>query len=222
METTSDPPQPLRTKLEAKRKFQEWSKEAIKDKNERDDISLQVSLIRQKFASFNLPFMSLPVATEKETALDVFIKMNTSAAPLSMYDIVVAQVEAALGQSLHDLVGDMRRTSPAIENYYSPEDLALSASALLQERAPTNASYMNKDFAAKMITNWNTILRGVSRAVEFLQEERIFDQKRLPSDVVVPVLVALWGLAPEAFWMRRSGPVCSCEKCLASILYEPI
>ena len=184
--------------LEAQRKFQEWSKEAIKDESERDDISLQVSLIRQKFASFNLPFMSLPVATEKETALDVFIKMNTSAAPLSMYDIVVAQVEAALGQSLHDLVGDMRRTSPAIENYYSPEDLALSASALLQERAPTNASYMNKDFAAKMITNWNTILRGVSRAVEFLQEERIFDQKRLPSDVVVPVLVALWGLAPEA------------------------
>lgn len=184
--------------LDAQRNFQEWSKEAIKDESERDEISLQVSTIRQKFASFNLPFMSLPVTTEKETALDVFIKMNTSAAPLSMYDIVVAQVEAALGQSLHDLVADVRRTSPAIENYYTPEDLALYVSALLQERAPTNASYMSKDFAARMIKNWNTVLRGVSRTVEFLQEERIFDQKRLPSDVVVPVLVALWGLAPEA------------------------
>lgn len=184
--------------LEAQRKFQEWSKEAIQDEKERDDISLQVSLIRQKFASFNLPFMSLPVTTKKETALDVFIKMNTSAAPLSMYDIVVAQVEAALGQSLHDLVGDIRRTSPDIEHYYSPEDLSLFASALLQDRAPTNANYMSKEFAAKMIENWSDVLIGVSRTVEFLEEERIFDAKRLPTDVVIPVLVALWSIAPKA------------------------
>jgi len=184
--------------LDAQKGFQDWSREAIKGEKERDDISLQVSLIRQKFASFNLPFMSLPVTTKKEVALDVFIKMNTSAAPLSMYDIVVAQVEAGLGKSLHDLVGDIRRISPTIEVYYSPEDLALYASALLQERAPTNANYMNKDFAAKMIENWDMVLRGVSRTVEFLEEERIFDARRLPSDVVIPVLVALWGLAPIA------------------------
>lgn len=184
--------------LDAQKNFQDWSREAIKDERERDDVSLQVSLIRQKFASFNLPFMSLPVTTKKEVALDVFIKMNTSAAPLSMYDIVVAQVEAALGKSLHDLVGDIRRTSPTIEVYYSPEELALYASALLQERAPTNASYMNKDFAAMMIENWDKVLRGVSRTVEFLEEERIFDAKRLPSDVAIPVLIALWGLAPMA------------------------
>jgi hypothetical protein len=45
--------------LDAQKNFQDWSKEAIKDERERDDISLQVSLIRQKFASFNLPFFSL-------------------------------------------------------------------------------------------------------------------------------------------------------------------
>jgi hypothetical protein len=45
---------------------------------------------------------------------------------------------------------------------------------------------------------WDTVLRGVSRTVEFLEEERIFDAKRLPSDVVIPLLVALWGLAPIA------------------------
>ena len=122
METTKPPPSTSsHQSWTLSRKFQEWSKEAIKDESERDDISLQVSLIRQKFASFNLPFMSLPVTTEKETALDVFIKMNTSAAPLSMYDIVVAQVEAALGQSLHDLVGDMRRTSPLSKTITPPK-----------------------------------------------------------------------------------------------------
>lgn len=184
--------------LDAQKKFQDWSKEAIKDEAERDAITLQASVIRQKFASFNLPFMSLPVATKKETALDVFIKMNTSAAPLSMYDIVVAQVEAGLGQSLHDLVGDIRKNCPSLESYYSPEDLALYASALLQGRAPTNANYMAKDFGRRMVEHWQVVLRGAVRAVEFLEEEYIFDAKRLPSDVVIPVLVALWGLAPTA------------------------
>jgi hypothetical protein len=184
--------------LESQKRFQDWSKEVIKNEEERDAISLEVSTIRQKFASFNLPFMSLPVTTKKGTALDVFIKMNTSAAPLSMYDIVVAQVEAALGKSLHDLVGDIRRTASAIDHYYAPEDLALYTSALLQERAPTNATYMSSTFAVKLVDNWDLVLKGATRALEFLEEERIFDNKRLPSDVVIPVLVALFGLAPDA------------------------
>ena len=49
--------------------------------------------LRQRVASYMVPFLSLPVGTGKETALDVFIKMNTSASPLSDYDIVVAQLE---------------------------------------------------------------------------------------------------------------------------------
>jgi hypothetical protein len=81
--------------ISAQQGFREWAKEAIEDQGERDSISDLVSGIRQKFAAFNLPFLSLPVTTKKQTALDVFIKMNTSAAPLSTYDIVVAQVEYA-------------------------------------------------------------------------------------------------------------------------------
>jgi hypothetical protein len=141
--------------------------------------------------------MSLPVTTNKQTALDVFIKMNTSAAPLSIYDIVVAQVEAGMGKSLHDLVADTRKVCPAISSYYSTEDLSLYGSALLQGRAPTNATYMAKDFGAQLLANWETFLNGVSRAVDFLEQERVFDATRLPTDVVIPVLVALWGLAPK-------------------------
>ncbi len=181
----------------AQRSFGKWAKEAIDNEDERDDISEQVSSIREKFVSFNLPFMSLPVTTQKETALDVFIKMNTSAAPLSIYDILVAQIEAGMGKSLHDLVADIRQTCPAISEYYPPDDLALYASALLQSRAPTNASYMAKDFGQQMLANWDSLIRGVKKTVTFLEEERVFDAKRLPTDVIVPVLAALWAVAPE-------------------------
>jgi hypothetical protein len=178
-------------------RFNEWSKAAVEDAAERDRISLEVQLIREKFLSFNLPFLSLPTRTSKETALDVFIKMNTSAASLSTYDIVVAQVEAGLGQSLHDLVADTRESCPSIDNYYPPEDLVLYASALLQERAPTNATFMARDFSRRLMTTWDTFQKGLPRAVAFLEEERVFDAARLPSDVTIPVLTALWAVAPE-------------------------
>jgi hypothetical protein len=184
--------------VEATRRFKKWAREAIESEGERDDLSEKVSEIQQKFATFNLPFMSLPVTTRPETALDVFVKMNTSAAALSIYDIVVAQVEAGLGKSLHDLVAEIRRTCPSVDEYYPPQELCLYAGALLQQRAPTNANYMSKDFGKQMVADWENLVKGIKRAVTFLEEERIFDAKRLPTDVAIPVLTALWAVAPEA------------------------
>jgi hypothetical protein len=183
--------------ISSQQRFREWAKEAIEDQDERELNSDTVTLVRQKFAGFNLPFLSLPVTTKKQTALDVFIKMNTSAAPLSTYDIVVAQVEAGMGKSLHDLVADTRTVCPAITAYYAPEELALYGSALLQGRAPTNATYLAKDFGPQLLANWEMFLTGVTRAVDFLEQERVFDSARLPTDVVLPVLVALWAIAPN-------------------------
>ena len=182
---------------EAQLRYREWSREAIPDADEREEVTEIRNAVRQAFATFNLPFLSLPVSTRKETALDVFIKMNTSAAPLSTYDIVVAQVEASMGTSLHDLVADTRETCPTISEYYSPEDLVLYVSALLQGMPPINTSYMTKEFGRNLLDHWDELVKGISRTAAFLEEERIFDWTRLPTDVVVPVLSALWARAPE-------------------------
>jgi hypothetical protein len=179
-------------------RYKAWAKEAIPDGDEREDVTEQRNQVREIFATFNMPFLSLPTTTSKETALDVFIKMNTSAAPLSTYDVVVAQVEAAMGQSLHDLVGACRQACPGMEAYYEPQELVLYASALLQDKAPTNATYLAKGFGETLLSHWDELVRGVQRTVTFLEEERVFDAKRLPTDVVVPVLTALWARAPEA------------------------
>jgi hypothetical protein len=67
----------------------------------------------------------------------------------------------------------------------------------LQGRASTNTTYIAKDFGAQLLANWDRLLCGVKRTATFLEEERIFDAARLPTDVVVPVLVALWADAPD-------------------------
>jgi len=178
-------------------KYREWAKIAMPDADEREQIGETRSKVREVFATFNIPYLSLPVNTSKDTALDVFMKMNTSAAPLSTYDIVVAQVEAVTGQSLHDLVGACREVCPEIVAYYDPEELVLYGSALLQGKAPTNATYFGKEFGQNLLAHWDELTRGMQRTVEFLEEERVFDAKRLPTDVVVPVLTALWSAAPH-------------------------
>ena len=180
----------------AHEKYKTWAKQAIEDADEREAAGDLRGKAREAFTTFNLPYLSLPVGTSKETALDVFIKMNTSAAPLSTYDIVVAQVEAAMGQSLHDLVSACRGACPGAAAYYQLEGLVLYVSALLQGKPPTNATYFANDFGKNLLGHWDELLAGIKRAVEFLEEERIFDAQRLPTDVVVPVLTALWAIAP--------------------------
>jgi hypothetical protein len=182
--------------LDSHQRFKIWLKQAVSDSEQREVVSDRVAEVRQKFTTFNLPFLSLSPGTEPAIALDVFLKLNTTAQPLATYDIVVAQVEASIGKSLHDLVADVRQACPAITEFYPPEELVLYSSALLQGRAPTNANYMSKDFGNQLISNWDRLVRGIQRTAVFLEEERILDGDRLPTDVVVPVLVALWADAP--------------------------
>lgn len=176
--------------------YSNWLEEAVEDLRERLENFKIIADVRQQFANFNIPFLSLPVTTEKEIALDVFIDMNTSATPLSAYDIVVAQVEAGAGESLHDLVANTKESCPNIERYYESEGLVLAAGALLQGRVPSRTNYLSEDFGNQLIENWDKYLNGIERTATFLQDERIFDAARLPTDVVVPVLVALWAEAP--------------------------
>ena len=176
--------------------FERWLAE-LPDDAERNAARGVYWRARERFTTFNLPFLSLPSATKPDTALGVFIRMNTSASPLSTYDILVAQVEAGMDQSLHDLVAGTLEKCPRIADYYTPADLALATGALLQDRPPTNASFMLKDFGKNLLGQWDLYVKGLERAADFLEEERVFDEARLPTDVVVPVLVAFWALAPK-------------------------
>ena len=85
----------LRPDPDGEKAFNEWARQAAgSDSEQLIELIRHGAKLRGLFAQFNLPFLSLPRSTPKATALDVFVKMNTSAQPLSTYDIVVAQVEA--------------------------------------------------------------------------------------------------------------------------------
>ena len=188
----------LRPGSKGEEEFHKWAKLAVlDDPDQRISLIVLGTDIRTRFAQFNLPFLSLPIKTAKETAIDVFVKMNTSAQPLSTYDIVVAQVEAATGFSLHELVEELRKEAPTLEIFADPSQVILNAGALIQNREPNKSVMLGKNFAEGLIDSWDKLVSGAQRAARFLDEEHIFDSTRIPSNAATPLLVALWAHAPD-------------------------
>lgn len=175
--------------------IQDWCRAAVPgdeahELEHRFNLERQITDLRQRISTYNIPFLSLEVTTPKDVALDVFIKMNTSFVRLTSFDIIVAQFEEATGESLHDLVSQLIERVPTLPRYMEPSDVILEVAALREDRPPTQASYLRIDLE-RLLQDWQQITEGVAFAVAFLEEERIFDGERLPTVAVVRVLAAL-------------------------------
>jgi hypothetical protein len=197
----------LRPDTEAEKAFKNWARESAQsDMNCLMEIIDIGNKLRNKFSIFNIPFLSLPVTTKPEVALDVFIKMNTSSSPLTPFDIVVAQIEAASRKSLHGYIEELKQDIPTITRYNDPENVVLVVAALLNNRLPSKGTYLSKDFSDEFDGCWPITKRGVKKAISFLNDEKILDDRRLPTDVVVYVLSALWGMSEEG--LDKEGEEC--------------
>jgi hypothetical protein len=177
--------------------FRSWINEATAgDMEQMFALQELVLNLRQRFARFNLPFLALPVGSSEAVVLNVFVKMNTRSVPLTAFDIIVARVEGETGESLHDLVASLDGQVPGLARYIAPADVVLPAAAYLQDRRPTQRELVFLDFK-RLIEEWEFVVRGAERLVAFLEQERILDAGRLPTEVVLAPLMALWAHAPD-------------------------
>ena len=174
-----------------------WCDLATDSVEESRVLERRVTTLQTAVREANLPYLELPVETPPDEAIDVFIKMNTTSVRLSAFDIVVAQLETATGQSLHDLEGSLRSAVPSAERYVEVPDLVLRVAALREDRPPIESSFLRLDMQ-RLSDEWEAIERGVEGAISFLAEERIFDRDRLPTVAVVPVLASIWSQMPQS------------------------
>lgn len=156
-------------------------------------LTRRVEALRQRVAKYEVPFLSLSSSTGRDTALDVFIKMNTSATPLNDFDIVVAQLESATGESLHDMVEELVASVPAARDYGRIEDSILSVAALLMGRPPLRKTYLDPSYGNEFAQVWERLKHGFKHGIQFLRSEAMLNDQTLPSDVVVYLTCALWG-----------------------------
>lgn len=146
--------------------------------------------LRETVKHYNLPFLALDSSTEKDVALQVFINMNTNSKPLSRYDIIVAEMEAVTGQSLHDLQKDLDCKYPNIKKYELLNQLIITTSALLQDKMPNEKGAIEMSKSV-MVDNWKIMEIGLNRMSEFLKIEGLFDSQRLPTNAVLAVIATI-------------------------------
>ena len=80
--------------------------------------------------------------------------MNTNSKPLSLYDIIVAEVESVAGESLHDHGRTISSSKcPKAARYGDVRNLILATSALLQEKTPNNRGMVEMDKQV-LLDNW--------------------------------------------------------------------
>jgi len=162
----------------------------------RDKIKAEITTLRERVTHFNLPYLSLPADTSKDVALQVFINMNTNSKPLSLYDIIVAEVENIAEQSLHALEASLTEKCPTAGRFGNVSDLILSTSALLQEKLPNTRGMIEMD-KKQLLENWPKLERGLERMAAFLEGQRVFDEARLPTNAVLAVIAAAYELIPD-------------------------
>lgn len=162
----------------------------------RDKIKAEITTLRERVTHFNLPYLSLPADTSKDVALQVFINMNTNSKPLSLYDLIVAEVENVAEKSLHALEASLNDKCPTVGRYGNLSGLILSTSALLQEKLPNTRGMIEMD-KVQLLANWPKLERGLERMASFLDSQRVFDEARLPTNAVLAVIAAAYELIPD-------------------------
>lgn len=160
-------------------------------------VSDRIKGLRAIVANYNLPYLSLPHTTDKTVALNVFINLNTNSKPLSQYDIIVAEIESIMEQSLHDLESDLDMNHPEVGKYSPLSDQILITSALMQGHLPNQQGAWDMD-KKLMVEHWETMVRGLHRMAGFLKGEGIYDKQRLPTNAVLAVIAALYAHIPES------------------------
>lgn len=161
-----------------------------------DGLKKEINTLRERTKFFNLPYLSLPAETEKEVALQVFINMNTNSKPLTLYDIIVAEVESVMEESLHQREASLQEKCPHAIRYGELRDLILSTSALLQDQLPSNRGMIDMDKKV-LIDNWPKLERGLERMAAFLAGQGVYDQARLPTNAVLAVIAASYNFIPD-------------------------
>ncbi|WP_078614285.1 DUF262 domain-containing protein [Streptomyces griseus] len=185
-----------------------WIKAACIDDQDRVlQLLMEVNEWRRRFSSFNIPFLSLPKHTSTAQVLEVFTRINTGSTPLSIFDIITADIEAAVGESLHDLLEGLNGRVPGLARYGDVQDIVLRAATLMQDKTPDRPSILSLDWE-KVVSQWATLVDGAEKAVQFLEAEKVLDGNRLPIFTVVPALIAMWSntddLTPDRLGEART------------------
>lgn len=161
-------------------------------------ISVIIDRLRSAISGTVIPYLSLPLDTPPEDAIDIFIETNRSSVRLSPYDLAVAQMEVNTSESLTEKIEELVQAVPAVNDLESNVgELVLKVQCLLEGKKPTYGNYAEIDFQ-KLNDDWQKITAGMKWMTETLGDLNIWTSQRLPTAVPLRVLPPLHGFIPRS------------------------
>lgn len=165
-----------------------------------DRISQQ---LRRRLLERNVWFAKLPIAMSRSDAIEVFVKVNESAAVIRKFDIAVAEYDRASEHSLRDVISVRTAKNSAYEAFFGADEqkciprvgeLILKIACLQENLNPTDGQFTEASVLGRIKdeSRLSDIFEGIEWAFKFLAHERVWTSKWLPSSVPMRVLPALY------------------------------
>ncbi len=190
-------------------KVGEWCDKVCQDAaSESRALERKISKLSEQLRHRDISYYCLPKETERDEAIEVFIKTNESSAKISRFDIAVAEIEKGTGEVLRDRIENIEIGKERQVRFFGDDtdkriqkigEFVLKVACLRSDKLPTDSNYTDRNVTGLIADAdaWKGIVAGMDWAIEQLENEKIYDEKRLPSLVPFQALVALHELLPN-------------------------
>lgn len=165
--------------------------------------------IRREFGIEQIFHFRLDKDTDYNQAIDIFLETNRTAKVVSTFDIAVAKFDANDQEGFRELLEDIDLDPDRKRRFFGNEtesekhiseigDVVLKVACILDDAAPTASKIEDSETTRIVRERWIEIVRALDDTLNFLEDEGIWDHKRLPRDIplrVLPPLFASTGLS---------------------------
>lgn len=181
-----------------------WCDSVFSDSDRSRRLEWKLNKLSRRLNDRDISDYRLASDTKREDAINAFIRTNESSATISRFDIAVAEIEKEIFiDNEHGLREKIRAISideSRQSRFFGPEgekripvigELILKVGCLLCRLIPTDRSYTDDRVIRKVGESWDEIVQGIDGALEIIETECIYDNRRLPTEVPLRVIPAL-------------------------------
>ena len=191
---------------ESKNLIKNWcSKVYPTDTEKAWNLSDNLVALSSNILNSDISYYLLPKETNTNEVISIFIKTNTSSAKITALDVAVARTEQLKRIQLRSKAEELQekqksqleRFQPSVkaDSFKKLGELLFKIACLLADAdpvmTPTEKNYSENSVINALVENWDKIIKGIMWTFNLLEDELIFDQKRLPSVVPLRVVPAL-------------------------------
>ena len=170
------------------------------------ELNSSVNELSSQFSAIQISFFELQSDISAEDAINIFLESNRSAFHISPFDIAVAEFDDPTSdQGLRELIDVIDIESDQKRRFFGYEldsrrnkigNDVLKVACLLTDVKPSNGNMIACKTIDCLRNNWDHVIKAFVCTLDFLEREGIPDRKRLPRDIPLRVLPAVYFRCP--------------------------